>query len=251
MARRRAVSPEDKAVQPERLPMFYRSLAPLAPERHAALRMRPERDHSVTAESNAIPLTADEFPTAMRDYPIVIAMGDVPTPVALVGFEKGRNDHVDADGKWRDGTYVPAYVRRYPFALLKESKESERHILCADLSSTLFSEGGDDGQALFDDGDMTATTERALDFCQRYAAAADRTRSLMKNAAELGLIEPSSVSITRGESRRKVDGFAIISEEKLRNLDDTTLADLARRGILSLFAAHQMSLANFSSLAES
>jgi len=58
------------------------------------------------------------------------------------------------------------------------------------------------------------------------------------------------VTITRGGEKRKVDGFAIISEEKLRKLDDKTLAGLARRGVLTIYAAHQLSLANFSSFGD-
>ena len=61
----------------------------------------------------------------------------------------------------------------------------------------------------------------------------------------LGLIGPSEVTITRGERKQKVDGFALISEEKLRGLDDAILAGLVRRGVTNIFAAHQMSLANF------
>lgn len=250
MARRRAVSAEDKALSPERLPLLYKTMVPLAPERQGSLRVRAERDFQVAADVNAIPLTADEFPRAMRDYPIVIAPGDTPAPVALVGFERGKNDFVEEDGTWRDGAYVPAYLRRFPFALLRESDDADRHILCADLSSTVFTEDASVGEALFEDGKPAAATKRALDFCQRYMEAAERTRSLMKRVAELDLVEASVVTITRGETKRKVEGFSVVSEEKVRALDDATLAKLARQGILTLFAAHQMSLANFTSFGE-
>ncbi|MEL7404595.1 MAG: SapC family protein, partial [Pseudomonadota bacterium] len=48
----------------------------------------------------------------------------------------------------------------------------------------------------------------------------------------------------------KVEGFQIISEEKIRKLSDSDLAGLARRGVLNIFAAHHMSLTNFSSLGQ-
>lgn len=250
MVRRRAVSPQDTAPSPEKLPLLYRTLVPLAPERHKDMCLAETRDYGFAAEANAIPLTVDEIPTAMRHYPVVLAPGAPATPVALVGFERGRNAHVNADGTWKEGTYVPAYIRRYPFGMVRESAEADRHILCADMSSTLLSEGGD-GQRLFnDDNSPTEATSRALDFCQRYAVAAERTRAVMNEAHELDLIGPSEVTITRGGTKRKVDGFAIISEEKLRALDDAKLADLVRRGVMTIFAAHQMSLANFSSFGE-
>lgn len=250
MARRRAVSAEDRTVAPDRLPLLYKTMVPLVPERHGGYVLRQNRDYQIASGVNAIPLTVDEFPRAMRDYPIVISSGDTPTPVALVGFQRGKNDFVEADGTWRQGAYVPAYLRRYPFAFLKESAEAERHILCADMSSTIFSESAEDGETLFVDGEPGAPIKRALDFCQRYTAAAERTQSVMNDALKHDLIGPSSVTIARGETKRKVEGFSIISEEKLRTLEDSDLASLARRGVLTLFAAHQMSLANFSSFGE-
>ena len=250
MVRRRAINPEDKAPASQKLPLFYRTLVPLTPERHADLRLGENRDFSFAATANAIPLTVDEIPTAMRDYPIVLAAGTPATPVALVGFEQGKNTFVDSDGKWQSGTYIPAYVRRYPFGLVRESADADRHILCADLSSTLF-EKDDAGQPLFTkDGTPAEAATRALDFCQRYVSSTERTRAVMAEAEELGLIGPSEVTITRDGKKRKVDGFAIISEEKLRELEDAKLADLVRRGVTTIFAAQQLSLANFSHLGE-
>lgn len=250
MVRRRAVSPEDKAPSAEKLPLLYRTLVPLVPERHMDLRLNGRRDYSFAAEANAIPLTVDEIPTAMRHYPIVLAPGRTATPVALVGFEQGKNAFVDKDGAWQEGTYIPAYVRRYPFGLVRESAEADRHILCADMSSTLFGDDAKDQRLFEEDGSPAEASKRALEFCQRYVASTDRTRTVMQEAETLGLIGPSEVTITRGGEKRKVDGFAIISEEKLRKLDDKTLAGLARRGVLTIYAAHQLSLANFSSFGD-
>ena len=245
MVRRRAVDTADRAPSSDKLPLLYRTLVPLAPERHHGLRVLDRKDYGFAANANVIPLTVDEFPVAMRHYQIVLAPGEPATPVALVGFERGQNAHVDADGQWKNGAYIPAYVRRYPFGLVRESAEAERHILCADMSSTLLGEG-DEGQPLFDaDGHPTDAAKRALDFCQRYVASTERTRAVMREAQELGLIGPSEVTISRGDRKQKVDGFALISEEKLRALDDATLGGLVRRGVTSLYAAHQMSLANF------
>ncbi|MEL6523441.1 MAG: SapC family protein [Pseudomonadota bacterium] len=250
MVRRRAVNSEYHNANPSKLPLLYRTLVPLTPEHHANLRLKSERDYGFASQANAIPLTVDEFPVAMRHYPIVLAAGEPATPVALVGFERGINAHVREDGVWQDGTYVPAYLRRYPFGLVRESADAERQILCADLSSVLLTER-DEGQALFDEeGQPTEATKRILDFCTGYTVASERSRAVMIEAQELGLIGPSEVTVSRGDTKRKVDGFAIISEEKLRALDDATLASLARRGVLNLFAAHHMSLSNFSGFAD-
>lgn len=188
----------------------------------------------------------DEFPQAMRSYPIVIAAGASPMPVALVGFQAGRNDHVDAEGAWSPGAYIPAYVRRYPFCLLRESQASDRNILCADLSSTLLTEAPGAGTALFAAGKPSERLSAILDFCNRFEAAMHRTRAVMAEASQLGLVAPSAVTVTRGERSLRVEGFSVIAEERLRELPDATLAGLARRGVLGLFSAHQFSTMNFS-----
>src|SRR5678815_4155353 len=70
---------------------------------------------------HAIPISAGEFPAAMRDYPIVFVRrsGDFDyTPMIILGLREGQNLFVMGDGKWDRRTYVPAYVRRYPFCLV-------------------------------------------------------------------------------------------------------------------------------------
>ena len=98
MVRRRAVNPEDRAPSPEKLPLLYQTLVPLSPQRHGSLGLKERGGYEFAKNTNVIPLTVDEIPTAMRRYPIVLAPGVPATPVALVGFERGKNAHVEEDG---------------------------------------------------------------------------------------------------------------------------------------------------------
>ncbi len=245
MVQRRAVNRADKELQPEKLPTLYKTLVPLTPERHDMYYLSRERSYEYAQTTNAIPITADEFPQAMRSYPIVLAGHDTPTPVALVGYSAGHNDHVAKDGSWKEGAYIPAYLRRYPFAYVRESHDVDRNILCADLSSMIFSTSGEEDRALFKDGKPSEVLTNVMDFSNRYETALQRTRTVMDEAKKLDLIDPSSVTITRDGKTTKVEGFNIISEEKLRKLPDDVLAGLARRGVLNLFTAHHLSLTNF------
>jgi len=253
MVKRRAVSRADKDLQPSTLPLLYKSLVPLTPERHSGFYFGTQRDFSYAGTANALPLTLDEFSPALRNFPIVLAGdGPVPTPVALVGYQAGRNDCVAEDGTWLDGHYIPAYVRRYPFALVRESEGAARNILCADLSSVIFDTAGEPDRALFNpDGSQGEVISGVMEFCTKYDQAMARTRQAMTEAAELDLIQPSTVTVTRGGKSVQVDGFKIISEEKLRALPDDTLVSLARRGVLTIYAAHHLSLSNFSSFGSS
>jgi hypothetical protein len=251
MVKRRAISREDKALEPKTLPHLYQTLVPLVAERHANLYLGNSRSFEFARTANAVPLTAEEFPMALRHYPIVFSDGALPMPLALVGVQKGVNDFVEDDGSWKTGTYIPAYLRRYPFAFVKESAEAERNILCADLSSVSFVAQPENGRALFENGKTSQVITDALEFCNRYETALARTRAAMSEFAEHELIGASTVTIAKGGKSLKIQGFQTLSEEKLRELPDDVLADFVRRGLSSILSAHFMSLSNFSVMAKS
>jgi hypothetical protein len=159
------------------------------------------------------------------------------------------NDHVNPDGTWSPRSYVPAYLRRYPFLLVKQDAASQRQILCADLSSMMF--GGDEASTnpLFTEtGAQSQQLSDILDLATRYETSVQRTNEVMAEITALGLLQPSTVNVSKGPQTARIEGFAVIAEDKMRALDDATLARLARRGVLGLFSAHHMSLANFSQM---
>lgn len=229
------------------LPPLYASLVPLAAEIHGDLRLREERDWGFAARATAVPLACDEFAQAMRDHPIVIAPGPSPMPVALLGLGEGRNERVKADGRWSGG-YVPAALRRHPFALLREAEGSERAVLCADLASLQITTRPEEGRPLFEEGAPAEALRGALDFCTRYEEAMARTRALMAELSALELFDEVTAMLTRPSGRARVEGFSAVSEERLRALPDETLAGLARRGVTTLLAAHHFSMAGLAAL---
>ena len=249
MTRRRAVDKTQTVDVTGRLPFLYTSLAPITAEHHKTLRIKTERQYDIAAKANAIPITCDEFAQVVRHYPIVFTTGAKPMPMALVGLRKGVNDHVTADGKWAPGAYVPAYLRRYPFLLVKEREDAPRQILCADMSSTQFTQSSEGSTGLMnEDGTKSEHLSGILDFATRYETAAQRTRQVMAEIVKLDLLQATTVNLSKQDKTARIEGFQVIAEEKLRDLDDVTLAGLARRGLLTLFAAHHMSMANFSNM---
>ncbi|MEM1385822.1 MAG: SapC family protein [Pseudomonadota bacterium] len=231
------------------LPLFYQSLTPLFAERHSMLSFDPKRRFDFAAKGNAIPLLADEFQTTQSAYPIVFTTKDPVVPVALMSADQGSNDMVDADGNWREGQYVPAYLRRFPFALVREKEGSDRMVLCADLTSGHFATEGEE-KRLFEGDKPSAVAERIIDFCTRYEKAMQRTMAMTKQLQDHDLLHPGSVTLERREQKFRVDGFQIVDEERLRALADEPLAGLARQGLVGLIAAHHFSLARMSSLFE-
>lgn len=230
-----------------KLPLCYKSLTPLVAEHHRSMSYVADGDFSFAANVNAVPLMAEEFPRAQLTFPIVFTKAAPYSPVALLGPETGKNDFVGADGRWRKDAYVPAYLRRYPFALVGDGTEGGRMLLCADLQSSTMSESREEGK-LFDGDAGTETANNIMEFCKRYETSMQRTRAMVKELADHDLLEDSVVNIKRGEKTARIEGFKLVSEKRLRELDDAALAGLTRRGVTSLLAAHQFSIARFSGM---
>src|SRR3546814_20344948 len=85
-----------------------------------------------------------------------------------MGFNEGINVFVDESGKLLvDNAYVPAYVRRYPFMLARLRQDSDELSLCFDRESGLVGEF-DEGNAPFEDGKPSETTNAILKFCEAF-----------------------------------------------------------------------------------
>lgn len=232
------------------LPLGYSGLEPLVAERHKDLGFRRRRDFRFAEKLHAAPLAVEEFSRAHFDYPVVFTRTDPVLPVALLGMTADKNDFVGDDGQWTSGTYVPSYLRRYPFALARENDNSQRMLLCADLNAPNFDENaGPAEEKLFENGDASEYGKAILDFCQKYEEAMARTRRTCEHLASLELFESAVVTLQRPDGKPvRIDGFRIVSEEKVRKLEDAQLADLARRGVMGLIAAHHFSISRFSGL---
>lgn len=238
---------EDKKVQ---LPMLYNELTPISHQRHSDYGVASSRDFAFAKDIAFVPLTMDEFPRAQRDYPIVFTVKGPTVAVAIVGSQAAGNQFVEEDGSWRKGAYVPGYLRRYPFQMVREKEGSDRHVFCADLTSNLLeADCQDEERRLFDGEKPGKAGDRAMEFCKAYEAAMARTRKTIEELDALKLIGESAVSLKDGEKTSRIDGFAVVDEKKLRDLSDETAASLAKRGVLGCVYAHLFSMGNFAKLA--
>jgi hypothetical protein len=225
------------------LPIFYKGLEPLSSTAHANFKTRPATSAPFLAAVHAVPITIDEFVAGQRFYPIVFSVGDNPVPLALMGLNEGVNVFVDADGKLLGETYVPAYIRRYPFMLARLRQDAEELSLCFDPNSDLVG-AYDEGNALFEDGKPSETTNAILKFCEEFEISAQRTNAFVKELKDADLLIDGEVSIQPSNSDQPFiyRGFQMVSEEKLRDLRGDELRKYNQNGILTLIMAHMFSL---------
>jgi hypothetical protein len=230
------------------LPPLYKSLAPISTSAHAGFGMKL-RDHLLHAAGlHAIPITVDEFATAHRFYPIIFASGEMPQPLALVGLSEGQNLFLSAEGKWREGCYVPAYVRRYPFMLARLRPESAEMTLCFDDSYADIGEGV--GEKLFDNGEATQVTKDVLSFCEQFEQSLIRTKLFVEELMKGGLLMDGEVKIQQDGMPEPATyrGFRMVNEDKIKELRGDQARKLVQNGSLPLMYAHLMSLPLISEL---
>jgi hypothetical protein len=225
------------------LPLFYNQLEPLSSNVHAHFKTRTAQSAPFLARAHAIPITVDEFVAAQRFYPIVFSVGDDPVPLALMGLNEGVNVFVDDEGKLLQTTYVPAYVRRYPWMLARLREDAQELSLCFDPLSGLVGDY-EEGEKLFDGEKPSEITNSILKFCEEFELAGQRTNQFVKELREAGLLIEGEVSIQPNNEGQPFvyRGFQMVSDENFRELRGDVLRKMNQNGMLPLIVAHMLSL---------
>jgi hypothetical protein len=234
----------------QQLPLFYGSLVPLSSQFHPNHGLKPRDSFAFAKVTHAIPVTVDEFAIVQRHYPIVFGLGDNPAPLALVGLSEGQNLYVDADGTWQAGSYIPAFVRRYPFMLAKLQENTQELSLCFDDTSGQVTADADD--KLFDGTEPTEATKSILSFCEQFEQAVARTRGFMDELGKLDLLIDGEVTIQQPNMPEPAiyRGFRMVAEEKLQNIRGDQARKMVQNGMMGLIYAHLFGLAQIGGLFE-
>ncbi len=225
-----------------RLPLYYNSLVPLSSQVHGKFGLTPREGHAFASAVHAIPLTVDEFALAHRHYPIVFGVGEDPAPLALVGLADGQNLFLNEKGEWQANTYIPAYVRRYPFMLAKLTPDAQQLSLVFDDTSGQIAEGS--GDPLFDGDQPSELTKNILSFCEQFEMSIARTRQFMDELKKLNLLMDAEVTVQNPAMDKPAvfRGFRMVNEEKLRELRGDQSRKLVQSGMMGLVYAHMLSL---------
>ncbi|MEH3108289.1 MAG: SapC family protein [Sphingomonas fennica] len=225
------------------LPILYREIVPLSSNDHADWKARPLTRLDFLRGVHAIPLTVEEFVDAQRFYPIIFSIGDEPVPLGLMGLNEGVNVFVTDDGELNTDIYIPAYVRRYPYMLVRLREDSDELSLCFD--PTAGAVGPDvEGAPLFEDGKPTEDTRQLLGFCEQFEGAGQRSVQFMQELKQHNLLMEGEVSIQPegAEQPFVYRGFQMVDEAKLRELRGDVLRKMNQSGMLALIFAHLYSL---------
>ncbi|GGL71634.1 SapC family protein [Wenxinia marina] len=230
--------------------LFYRSAIPVSPQRHGDVSVKTGHSFAFASRANSAPITAVEFGPAAGDHPIVFAgSGDDVFPAVILGTRDAENLSVDAAGQWK-GSYIPAFVRRYPFVFTLDEERNQFTLLIDEEFEGVNKTGR--GERLFDsDGEQTSYLKGILRFLQDFQAQFVRTQAFCRRLKELDLLTPmqAQFSLAEGE-KRTLSGFLVVNREKLKALDPETVADLLAKDELECIFLHLSSMRHFSRMLE-
>jgi putative transposase len=225
---------------------MYKKLVVLEKDRHKDLKLKPITHLNYAKGLAFIPLLAREVELVAKDFPVVFSGGDNPSLVALVSLG-GESLAINDEGKWL-GSYIPAYLRRYPFSIAAPKENPEQKLVLIDEESEFLDLK--EGEPLFNQ-DLTPTEKlkEVIDFLNDFEREAIITRRVIAEIANSKILEPREITIGEGQEHKKlVEGFMVIDEEKLNKLDDATLARWVRGNVIDMIRAHLKSLNNIDRL---
>jgi hypothetical protein len=230
------------------LPLFFKRVVGVNPATHPELTLDRSTGFGFAAAAQSVPLGLSELEVAAQHYPILFTSGPDPMPVALLGLREGRNLFVAPGGTWLADSYVPAYVRCFPFVFVEDPANKSLFVGMEPDAAALHS---GHGTRLFEDGRPTAALNDAIAFCTAYREAVVAAATFGRALEAAGLLEEeeATVNFTSGGAAR-VRGFKLVKPERLAELDDAKFLDWRRMGWVSAIYAHLYSAGRWARLIE-
>ena len=178
------------------------------------------------------------YPMEFRDvqscYPILFTK-DPNTggffATAVLGFEPEQNLFLK-EGSW-DASYIPAMLARQPF-LIATGGDGQDQVPVASLDIDHPRVSRDEGEALFDgDGTPTEFLNRVIALLDKLHRGLQHGKGFVDTLLKHELLEEITLDFAfQDGSKRSVQGFYTIAEERLFELPGDVLESLNRAGYL-------------------
>jgi len=221
---------------------MFEKIVSLSYERHQNKRVKAASDFRFASGYHIAYLTVHEFSRASAIYPILFLEDQTKAgfrPVVLMGLDPGNNLFVDAKGVW-NASYIPAIIRRYPFALSR-SDDQDKYIICIDEDSALISES--DGELLFDEkGEPTSVVENVKQYLAELKQMDFLTQEFCTFLREQNLLTPMNMRVNSSDQIKNITGCYVINEDRLNNLSDSLFLEVRGKRYLPPIYAHLISL---------
>ncbi len=203
-------------------------------EKHRQLRIRTGYGAALGDAVRYVMTYPMEFRDIQGCYPILFTK-DPNTggffAAAVLGFEADQNLFLQ-DDRW-DATYVPAVVQRQPFLIATGGEgDTGDPVVSVDLEHPRVSR--DEGETLFDsEGAATEFLNRKIALLDKLHRGLQHGRGFIDTLLQHELLEQITLDFTFNDgSKKSLQGFYSIAEERLYELPGDVLESLNRAGYL-------------------
>lgn len=216
-------------------------------DKHAQLKFAPSNRFAFSADLVLIPIMLAEWAHMARQCPIAFLpqAGQAPLAVALVGQPGGKNLWLDRRGRWT-GPYVPAFLRRYPFALAQTG--DDQFTLCIDAECKGFNDKH--GEALFDpEGGPTPLVQGALQMLGELQRQHTATLAFAARLQAAGVLIDALAEARLADGRHaSLQGVQVVDTALLQALPADDVLAWFGNGDLERVHAHLLSLGHLPEL---
>lgn len=227
---------------------MFQNIIPITLDQHRHKKIKPITEFNFAKNFNLASIMVHEFSRASSTYPIVFLEDkerDEFRPVVLLGLDTGTNLFVK-NGKW-DASYIPAIIRRYPFALARTDETGNHYTVCLDDDSDLISDN--EGMPLFNDkGEPEEMMDRVKQYLSELQQMERFTQEFCHFLAEHNLFTPLNMKVRQGNEIKDITGCYVINEERLNNFSNDTFLKIREKHFLPPIYAHLVSLAQIERL---
>ncbi len=230
------------------LPLFFHRVEILDSTKHKGLKLNRGSGFRFAANSNSVPLCLEEVVLASDHFPIVFSQVGL-MPVAVVGCRDGENVFVDASGRWRSGTYIPAYLRAWPFIAVTADDNPDKVFIAIEPDSAHLQLK--DGLPLFDNGSPSRLLSDIISLSSFYRNNVKDTQRFAQALDDAGVLQEQGATVKfRNGDATRLRGFKVIDPAKLDELPDSTIAEWRKLRWLAPLYAVLRSAARWSQLVE-
>jgi hypothetical protein len=231
-------------------PFGYREIVPFMQDQRVS-RMPDNSLPEFVKHTNSLPISLSEVAEACHDFPLVFVPQrdtNLYVLVAILGMSDKENLFV-TDDAWRAETYVPAYLRRYPFCMTRvtlEGVQQSQRLVCVEKDFL-----SPDGISMFDaPGQQTPQWARFMDFMNSYETDMEATVKFCSTMRDFKLLEPMALNANVNGQNLSLGGMFRISFDRMNTLNSSEIKTLYKNGILGTIYHHISSLSRFQRLFE-
>lgn len=223
---------------------MFQKIQPVNQERHGNLKVKSVQTYDFARGIHLATIMIHEFFRAASTYPIVFVEDQNTSafrPVVLLGLKPQKNLFVNDEGKW-EATYVPAIIRRYPFALASTQEEG-RFMVCIDEESSFVTASEEEeGQPLFENDEPAPIIERVKQYLGELQQMEMLTKQFCEEFQHENMFSPLNMRVRDQDAVRNITGCYAINEQRLGNLSDERFLDFRKKNYLPAIYSHLTSL---------